>query len=222
MPRLVRLPRLLALGALLLAARPAGALDLSWTALGGYQGGGVVRVSGTASHLFKLPLSLELGIGHAFVDPGNADKARQVFINDATDGTPEKSGGVWDLRADAVWGLKMAGLSDVGVFGGVRYSMFSGRFKYVGGNEDFTITSDAWGVGVGVRASLPINARFSLTGSLGLDWFPQQTLYGHDTSYSSNGDSVNGRAGFGWGAADHAVNQPWLLPSLLVGATWRP
>jgi len=224
-----RLTIRLALAASLLTlatgAAPARALDLGWTALGGWQGGGVLRLTATASNVAqKLPLSFDLGVGHAFIDPGNAGLARQVFINENTDGTPEESGGVWDFRADGVWGLRVRGLTDVGVSLGVRYSMYSGRFKYVGGNEDFTITSNAWGFGVGVRGSIPMNKKLSLTAAAGLDWFPSQTLYGHDASYSSNnvnnGREVNG-VPYTWSDADRAVNQPWLLPSLLVGVSWK-
>lgn len=211
---------------LLTLAAPARALDLGWTALGGWQGGGVLRLTATASKVVaKVPLSFDLGVGHAFIDPGNAALARQVFINQNSGGTPEERGGVWDFRADGVWGIAVKGFTDVGLSLGVRYSIYSGRFKYVGDNEDFTITSNAWGFGVGARGSLPINKKLSLTAAAGLDWFPTQTLYGHDASYSS--DNVNdGRTDgngvpYTWSSADRAVNQPWLLPNLLVGVSWR-
>ena len=45
------------------------------------------------------------------------------------------------------------------------------------------------------------------------------SLYGHDASYTSNNVN-NGREDFTWSDADAAVNQPWLLPSLLVGMSW--
>ncbi|MBK9515880.1 MAG: hypothetical protein IPO09_00750 [Anaeromyxobacter sp.] len=219
--RLSRLALFSLLAASALGPAPARAIDLGWTALGGWQGGGVLRLTSTATGVVKkLPLSFDVGIGHAFIDPGDAALARRVFINENTNGTPEESGGVWDFRVDGVWGLKVSGLQDAGVFGGVRYSMYSGRFKYVGGNEDFIITSNAWGLGVGARGSLAVNRRWSLTASLGLDWFPTQTVYGHDASYSSNNVN-NGRENFTWSDADRAVNQPWLLPSLLVGVSWR-
>lgn len=211
-----------ALVAVAVVAEPVRAVDLGWTALAGWQGGAVLRVTASATHVVpRIPLAFDLGIGHAFIDPGDAALARRVFINENTNGTPEKSGGVWDLRLDGVWGLKLGPLQDFGVFGGLRYSMYSGRFTYVGGNEDFVVTSNAWGIGVGARGSLPINAHFSLSASVGLDWFPTQTLEGHDASYSSNNVN-NGRGTYTWADADRAINQPWLLPSLLVGVTWRP
>lgn len=222
----IRLALAVSLLALGLAPAAPRAADLSWTALGGWQGGGVLRLTATASNLVaKLPLSFDLGVGHAFIDPGNAALARQVFINQNNGGTPEESGGVWDFRADGVWGVPVKGFTDVGLTFGIRYSMYSGRFKYVGDNEDFTITSNAWGFGIGARGSLPMSKKLSLTAAVGLDWFPTQTLYGHDASYSSNNVN-NGRndgngVPYAWSDADRAVNQPWLLPSLLVGVSWK-
>lgn len=209
---------------LALAAGPASAVDLTWTALTGYQDGLGFRASGTAAKVVRdLPqLGFTLGAGYTSMDPGNAAAARRVFINDATDGTPEKSGYAWDLRLDAIWFVKVAHLADAGPFLGVRRNAFSGRFRYVGGNEDFTIESQAWGVGAGFRGNLPLSPRWCLAFSVGLDWFPVVTLYGHDTSYSSNGEIVNGRNGYTWADASAAVNRWSFLPSLLVGATWRP
>jgi hypothetical protein len=215
-------PRLL-IALLLLAGGRAQAIDLSYTFLGGFQGGGAGRVEVSADHLFhRLPLGLVLGIGHAWVDPGDPALARQVFINDATNGTPEKSGGVWDLRLDAVWWSKVGWLDEFGFYGGIRYSMFSGEFRYVGGDEDFTVTSNAWGIGAGVRGGIAINRHWGLSGSVGLDWFPQQTIYGHDASYSSDGTIVNQRQNFTWADANRAINQPWLQPTFLFGVVFRP
>jgi hypothetical protein len=202
----------------------ARATDLSWSALGGYQQGAGLRVTGTISRLApNLPIAVQFGAGYALVDPGKPEAARRTFINDNTDGTPEESGHVWDLRADLAWLLGKAGVFDeLGLFVGPRYSMFTGRFHFVGGNEDFLVESNAWGVGVGARGEVKLNPRWSLAGTLGLDWFPRTTIYSHDTSYSSTGYVVNGHHAYGFGDADKAINQPKLVPSLLVGVAWRP
>ena len=215
--------------ALLLAAAvgasgAARAADLSGSALGGYQQGAGLRVFGTLSRLTPaIPLGIQLGFGYTMVDPGNPAAARRVFINDNTDGTPEESGHVWDLRADLVWMLgRVSFLDEVGVFFGPRYSMFTGRFRYVGGNEDWLVEQSVWGIGAGARAELKLNPRWSLAGALGLDWFPYSSLYSHDTTYSSTGYVVNGHHNYGWSDADRAINQPKLVPSLLLGVAWRP
>jgi hypothetical protein len=144
-----------------LAPRPARAVDVHWTALGGYNYGLGVRGEVMARDLFRtVPLGVSFGIGYTFRDPGNAAQARAIFINDATDGTPEKSGRFWDFKLDGIWFLKVRGLQSFGVFGGLRYDRFDGRFRYVGGNEDFTVSARDWGVGFGARGEVPLSRRF--------------------------------------------------------------
>ncbi len=212
----------LVLAAAAFTARPAAAVDLHYTGYAGYHFGTGVRAEAMARDLLRnVPLGLSLGVGYTLLDPGSPARARQVFINDATDGTPEKHGHFWDVRLDAIWFLRVKHLQSFGVFGGVRHDWFEGRFRFHGGNEDFTVTAHDWGVGLGARGEVPLSRRWALTFSGGLDWYPESTLYGHDTTYSSDGGSTNGRAGYGWGDADRAVNQPRLVPSLLVGITFR-
>jgi hypothetical protein len=207
----------------LLAAGPARGVDLSVGALLGYQDGFGFRAVGNAAELVRdVPIGVSLGIGYTVMDPGDPAAARSVFINDATDGTPEESGHAWDLRLDVIYFLRLKGVEQFGVFLGPRFSMFSGRFRYVGGNEDFTITADDWGVGTGVRGTIPFSRHWGLALSAGFDWYPSSTLYGHDTTYSSGGTIVNGRNNYTWTTADAAVHQPRFVPSILVGVNWRP
>ncbi len=217
----------LVLAALLLAG-PARAADLAYSVLGGYQNGVGTRVVATASDVVPGgPLAFSLGVGLSFLDPGDARLARQVFINQATGGTPEKSGQVVDFRLDAVYLVRVAGLQEAGLFGGVRYAMFDGRFHYVGGNEDFDVRGRDFAYGVGVRGAVAMSRAWSLSLQAGVDWMPSRTLSGHDATYSSGGTAVNARdngAGYtyAWSDAKRAINYPALVPSLLVGLSWRP
>jgi len=43
---------------------------------------------------------LRFGIGLSLIDPGNAADARRIFINNATNGVPEKNGRSFDFRLD--------------------------------------------------------------------------------------------------------------------------
>jgi hypothetical protein len=221
--------------ALLALATPAvaRAVDLSWSGLAGYQEGYGIRILGTVSELAQdFPIGFQFGFGYTLRDPGAPAAARAVFINDATNGTPDNMGGhVWDLRADLVWLIHKAGkLENVGIFAGPRYSMFTGRFRFVGGNEDFLVESNSVGVGAGLRGELRLGARWSLAGAVGVDWYPKTSIYSHDATYSSTGNNVNPRAKegnaangyYGWADADRAVNQPKLVPSVLLGVAWRP
>lgn len=221
----------LALVAALALPAPARGAEFSWTALTGYQQGWGNRVTWSVSQLTPdLPLAFQLGAGYTFRDPGSAEESRAVFINDNTNGTAQTLGGhVWDFRADVVWMVSRAAkLENVGFFVGPRYSMFSGRFRFVGGNEDYLVESKAWGLGAGLRGELRFNQSWSLGGAVGVDWFPRTSIYSHDATYGSTGYTVNprerGNTGtyYGWGDADRSVNQPKIVPSILLGVAWRP
>jgi hypothetical protein len=204
-----------------LAARPAAAVDFRWGLLGGYNHGIGARGEVVALHFARnVPLGVSFGLGYTSLDPGKPAAARRVFINDATDGTPEESGYFLDFKLDAIWYLKLPRFQHAGVFAGVRHDRFRGRFRYVGGNEDFTIEANDWGFGLGARGELRLFRGVNLLGSFGLDLYPVSTLYGHDSTYASNGGEGSGRDGYGWEDADKAVNQPRLVPSLMLGVAF--
>ena len=150
-------------------------------------------------------------------NPGSAPDARKIFINDATNGTPKEAGITWDMGLDGLYptGPRTA------FFGGVRYTRFKANFKYVGGNEDFDVTSTHWGLAAGMEAEFPMGPRMSLLVSGGGEYFFSSRLTGHDTSYSPDGDNVNPRKDYTYSDADHAVDQPIFRPVALVGFSYR-
>ncbi|HTP49754.1 MAG TPA: hypothetical protein VMK42_03565 [Anaeromyxobacteraceae bacterium] len=214
-------------GALFLAvaclfAVPARGAELSVDGYAGYQNGFGLRALGTVGNLLhNLPIGFDLGVGITWVSAGDPYLARAVFVNDATNGTPQTSASVWDLRMDVIWFFHLSGTEQTGVFLGPRLSLYSGDFHYVGGNEDFTVTSNNWGVGAGVRGAIPLSKHWGLAVTAGLDWYPVITFYGHDTTYSSNGYSVNPKANYTFSSAYAAINQAFLVPSILVGVSWN-
>jgi hypothetical protein len=151
------------------------------------------------------------------VEPGSAPDARKIFINDATNGTPKEAGSTWDLGVDGLYPMGPR----TSFFGGVRYTRFKANFKYVGGNEDFDVTSAHWGLAAGMEAEFPMGPRMSLLVSGGGEYFFSSRLSGHDTSYSPDGDNVNPRKDYTYNDADDAVDQPVLRPVALVGFTYR-
>jgi hypothetical protein len=164
-----------------------------------------------------FPLKARLRLERTSVEPGSAPDARRIWINDATNGTPKEAG--------STWGLGMDGLYPTGdrthFFGGVRYTKFKANFKYVGGNEDFDVTSSHWGLAAGMEAEFPMGRRMSLLISGGAEYFFASRLSGHDTSYSPDGDDVNPRKDYTYNDADEAVDQPKLRPVALVGFSYR-
>jgi hypothetical protein len=168
-----------------------------------------------------FPLQLRFGISYARTQPGQALDARRIFINNATNGTPEESGRTLGARLDLMHQVQLLSLPRAYVFGGVRHSSFRANFRFIGGNEDFDVTSSHWGLGGGVDSYFAVSRRMDMVVTVGLDYYFASRLSGHDTSYSPDGDNVNPREDFTYGDADAAIGQPKFGPALLVGLSYR-
>ena len=105
-----------------------------------------------------FPLQARFRLARTSVEPGSAPDARRIFINDATNGTPKEAGNTWDMGLDGLYPMG----DRTHFFGGVRYSRFKANFKYVGGNEDFDVTSSHWGLAAGLEAEFPMGSKMSL------------------------------------------------------------
>ncbi len=188
----------------------------------GYNGGpGFYLNSELSDFARQFPFKLRLGAGWSSVaNPGNALDARKIFINNAANGRPEKRGWLYSFRMDLLYPVSWFKMSDAFVYGGPRYSMFTANFNFVDGNEDFDITSDHWGWGMGLVKSFRINRHFVLQLDAGLDYFLSAIIYGHDTSYSPDDENVNPREDFKYDDADKAINQPRLNLRLMMGLNY--
>jgi hypothetical protein len=171
-----------------------------------------------------LPFELRFGLGYTILNPGNAADARRIFINNATNGEPEKKGRSIDYRLDFLFQKSIFGLSHSYIVVGPRGSSFKGNFKYIGGNEDFDVTSQQWGVGGGIESHFKMKEKLNLVIALGLDFYLPSTLHGHDTSYSPDNDNVNSRndnenndTQFTYKDADKAIYQPRFMPYAMIG-----
>jgi hypothetical protein len=192
----------------------------------GYAGGAGAQVSATASRIASgFPLDLRLGIGYARMAPGSAAGARRIFINNATNGVPEEDGRVWDFRMDFLHPVSLPGIPHASLVLGPRYSRFLANFKFIGGNEDFDVTANQWGVGAGLESSYPIRAGLDLVLGAGYDFFPEAKLQGHDTAYDPDGDDVNPREDYTYEDADDAIEQPkheWRAMMGVRFGLWHP
>jgi hypothetical protein len=174
-----------------------------------------------------LPFELRFGLGYTILNPGNAADARRIFINNATNGEPEKKGRSIDYRLDFLFPKPMFGLRHSYIVLGPRGSSFKGNFKYIGGNEDFDVTSQQWGLGGGIESHFKMSENLNLILAAGLDFYFPSTLHGHDTSYSPDNDNVNPRndnenddVAFTYKDADKAIYQPRFMPFLMIGLTF--
>ncbi len=164
-----------------------------------------------------FPLSARFGIGYSSLDPGNPADARRIFINDATNGVPEKSGTDWNFRLDLLYKVHFLEMKRFYLFGGARYSAFSAEFNFIDGNEFFNINSNQWGLGFGGESYFMLVPGFDLVFSLGADYYFDSIIEGHDTSYSPDGQNINSRRGYTYYDADQAINQPKFMVRGLVG-----
>jgi hypothetical protein len=170
----------------------------------GYNGGLGFLATGTMTNFAQdFPASLRGSIGYTISDPGSPTDARKIFINDNTNGTPEESGYWWDSV----------------LYFGPRYSMFTGNFNFIGGNEFFSVTSNQFGLGGGLETAFHINHRTNFVISAGVDYFFDNNLAGHDTEYSPNGEDINPRD-YTYDDADEAINQPALEFRLMTGINY--
>jgi hypothetical protein len=187
----------------------------------GFRSGLSFQLNGTATNIAAgFPLQLRFAAAYTSLDPGTPLAARRVFINNNTNGTPEKKGWMWDLRFDLLYKVKWFSLKDAYFYAGPRYSWFTARFDFVGGNEDFDIYSDQWGFGVGLESRMKIGKKVQLVLNGGLDYFFTDFLHGHDTSYYSDGEIINGREDYTYDDADDAVNQPKMVPKISIGINY--
>jgi len=188
----------------------------------GYSSGFSVQGYGLASNFAKgFPLRARLGLGYVATEPGDALAARRIFINDATNGIPEESGRTWEFKLDLQYPVSLFKMERAFLYGGVRYARFTGNFKFVGGNEDFDIRSNHWGLGAGLESYFMVSPRFDMVLTAGLDYFFSSSLSGHDTSYSPEGEDQNPRNDYTYSDADSAIGQPKLDPVLMLGFAYN-
>jgi hypothetical protein len=206
----------------ILCASPASSVEWTGGAVAGYNGGPGGTAGLTASKLVEaFPIAVRLGIGYTAVEPGSPTDARRIFINDATNGTPEERGWRWDYRFDVAYPVSIGALQDFFVFGGVRYSRHTSNFNFIGGNEDFDVTSNQWGWGLGLDKLLRMSSKTDFVFTTGVDYYLSGKLQGHDTSYQDGGEDVNPRLDFTYADADAAINQPVLEFRFMLGINYH-
>ncbi len=166
-----------------------------------------------------LPGNIRFGIGYNRLSPGNAPDARRIFINNNTNGVPEKKGKSFDYRIDYMMPHTFFNLKNSYLVFGPRYSSFTANFNYVGGNENFDVTSKQWGIGLGAENYFKMTSKLDLVLATGLDYFFNSTLKGHDTQYSPNNDNINPREDYNYKDANQAIKQPQLMPRVMIGVS---
>jgi hypothetical protein len=188
----------------------------------GYNSGLGVELQGVVADFAQgFPFQARLGIRRTSVEPGVAIDARRIFINNNTNGIPEESGRTWNFRLDFLYPAQVLSLRRAYFFGGVRHARFTGNFNFVGGNEDFDISSRHWGFGGGLESHFGVGSRVDMVVTAGAEYFVSSTLSGHDTAYSPDGDNVNPREDYTYAEADAAIGQPKFEPVIMLGFNYH-
>ncbi len=184
----------------------------------GTSGGLGIQASTTLANFTRdLPLSARFVLGYHSANAGDPYAARRVFINDNTNGTPEDSASQWQFRFDLLFPVFQLGTQEIFLFGGPRHVRYTANFNYVGGNENFDVTANPWGLGLGLETRFAINDNTSFQLQLGLDYYSDVALSGHDTVYTPDGDHVNPRDGYDYSSANDAVDQPSVEVLAMMG-----
>jgi len=184
----------------------------------GTSGGLGVQATGTLANFTRdLPLSLRIGIGYHTGNAGDPYAARRVFINDNTNGTAEDSAHQWQFRVDLLYPVIKLRTQEIFLFAGPRHARYTANFNYVGGNENFDVKASPWGAGLGLETRFAINDKTSFLLQLGVDYYQDVELAGHDTVYTPEGDHINPRDGYDYSDADDAIDQPSLEVLAMMG-----
>ncbi len=188
----------------------------------GYFAGVGLHVAATVNHFADgFPFQLRLGLGYAWVPTGDAMRARRVFIDQATNGSPRGHGKMWDARVDILMPIKLFSLKRSRFFVGARKASYNAYFEYIGGNETFDVISKPWGVGGGLETSFALSPRVDMIVTAGADYYFRSLLTGHDTYYRPNGDDLNAKEDFTYKDADEAIAQPNLNTRIMFGVAYH-
>ncbi len=188
----------------------------------GYTGGLGIHFTGTFTDFTRdLPLSARLTLGYNSASPGDPYAARRVFINDNTNGDPEKSAHTWQFRFDLMFPAFKLGPQTLYLFAGPRHARYTANFNYIGGNENFDVSSNPWGAGLGFESWFVVGDTADFVLQLGVDWYAKTQISGHDTAYLPSGDHVNPRNDYDYNTANDAIDQPEIEVLAMMGMRFR-
>jgi len=189
--------------------------------LGYYNGFSIGVNAKIANFAEDFPLAAKLGFGYTSTSGGNALDARKIFINNNTNGVPEESGDILDFRFDFMYNINLLSTKRTFIVFGPRYTTFTAFFSYIGGNEEFKVTSNQWGIGAGLESYFRMSSKFDLVLHAGYDYFFPSELHGHDTTYNPDDNNVNPREDYKYADADDAINQPKHMLRLMIGFNYN-
>jgi len=192
-----------------LSATPKYFLDIQT----GYANYFSIGAAGTITDFtYDVPLAIKFGASYNVRDAGDPLAARKIFINDNTNGDPEKSGHSFDLRVDFAYPVNWLPVRKTNLYVGPRLSFYTATFEFIGGNEFFDIKTTQFGLGTGLETHLGISQNLSFVISGAFDYFFD--------SESPDGTDINGRNDYTFDDANAAINQPNYVIRFMVGLSF--
>jgi hypothetical protein len=134
---------------------------------------------------------------------------------------PGKSASRWAFGVDFMDPVRIFAMHRSFLFAGLRYSHLTSNFQFIGGDEIFDVHANQIGLAAGAESYFRMSSRVDLLFSLGGEYYFPSQLEGHDTAYNPDGTIINQRENFKYADADRAINQPKLLPKILVGVNYH-
>jgi len=203
-----------------LAVGVAGATELAIDGLLGFNGGNSAQVGfRVADEKRETPWLGRFAVGYTLGDAGDGYKAAEIFLGVTPTTNPNEEGRTWALRLDAGYRFKMERDHEVNVFGGLRYAAFTGKFESPLGRGNLEVTSNPFGLGVGIEGDYNLGTHTYLLLVAGIDFYFNATIEGEGKSFSP-GDGPN-EDGFSYDDVNKAINQPAIEPMLMMGVRYR-
>ncbi|MBB6481209.1 hypothetical protein [Spirochaeta isovalerica] len=167
---------------------------------------------------FPLFIQVRSGASYQF-EPGNAEEARKIFINDNQGGNIQEYGLSLMVALDAGWKIPVKDnlTAELTVSGLINH--YQAHFAFIGNNEAFSVKSTGWGVGLGGGLRMGFSrSRTSISVKAGLEFFPKTRIDAHGTFYyNPDGLDDSPRQDYTYDDADSAINQPFFRPYVQVG-----
>jgi hypothetical protein len=197
----------------------APARELSADVLLGFNGGTGGQVGFKLADPYpQTPWGVRLSVAYIRSDVGDATQALLIFRDYVPATNPNETGVTWNARLDASYRFDSRTFSELSVFGGVRYASFTGTIEPVSGEEKLEVTSDPWGLGIGVEMNFEFGEKSDFVVVGGLDYYFRTDISDGRTTYSPGGEPING---YTYDEVDKAINQPRWEPLIMAGISFR-
>lgn len=189
-------------------------------ALGYYEDLGVTLGLRLEDFDSQLPFYIQSRIGTTYqFDPGNAEDARKIFINDNQGGNIQEYGQSFLLALDFGWKVYQKDSIRVEMSASGLMNHYNAHFSFIGNNESFTVSTTALGVGLGCGLRIGLaESRTSFILKGGVEYFPSSRIDAHGTYYyTPDNNDDKPRNDYSYDDAKESINQPIFRPYVQVG-----